>query len=184
VRQEDRAAPAFARWQQETAMALQQVCDVAGDGRRVAVENLEGYPPDFVTPVVEHTAAGRCFDIGHLWLDGVDPLPHLAAALPRLQVVHLHGVRPLRGTAEAASTGLAGGASGAAAGDLAQDSRDHNSLAHADPLQLDAVISALIAAQFAGVLCLEIFGEDDFWSSLAALEASVRRVHLEKGATE
>jgi sugar phosphate isomerase/epimerase len=175
VRQEDRTAPAFVRWQQETAMALQQVCDVAGDGRRVAVENLEGYPPDFVTPVVECTAAGRCLDVGHLWLDGIDPLPYLAAALPRLQVVHLHGVRSLPGTAD--------GATGAA-GDLAQDSRDHNSLAYADPVQLDAVISALIAAQFVGVLCLEIFGEDDFWSSLTALDASVQRVHLTKGATK
>ncbi len=107
-------AEQWATWSTQTVTALEQVCAWAGDGGRVAVENLEGYPPDFVAPVVARTSAGRCLDVGHLWLDGVDPLPHLAAALPRLRVLHLHGVEPQRRT-------------------------DHCSLAHADPAQLDAV---------------------------------------------
>jgi sugar phosphate isomerase/epimerase len=136
----------------DMAAALRQVCTWAGDGQRVAVENLEGFAPDFVTPVVNRTAAGRCVDVGHLWLDGVDPLPHLAAARDRLCVVHLHG--------------LAGG-------------RDHASLAHAAPAPLDAVLRMLMETRFDGVLTLEIFGEEDFWSSLEALAAAVTRV---KGA--
>ena len=146
------AAPAgaeLARWQETTARALQQVCAWAGDGQRVAVENLEGYDPEFVTPVVERTAAARCVDVGHLWLDGHDPLPHLAAALPRLAVVHLHGV--------------AGG-------------RDHASLAHTPAAQLDAVFHLLMDADFRGVLTLEVFGEEDFWSSLDAVEAAFARL--------
>jgi sugar phosphate isomerase/epimerase len=158
------SAPTHARWVEETALALQEVCAWAGSGARVAIENLEGYPPEFVTPVVARTSAGRCLDVGHLWLDGIDPLPHLAAALPRLQVIHLHGVRP------APETTIAGPAA------ALQDSRDHNSLAYADPGELDRVLAALLRARYTGILCLEVFGEDDFWSSLAALGAAVDRV--------
>lgn len=145
----------WTNWWMQSVTALEQVCAWAGDGGRVAVENLEGYPPDFVTPVVARTAAGRCLDVGHLWLDGIDPLPHLDAALPRLRVLHLHGVEPRRRT-------------------------DHCSLAHADPVQLDAVVGRLVAAGYNGVVCLEIFEEDDFHSSLAALAAAVQRMR-EKG---
>jgi sugar phosphate isomerase/epimerase len=142
-------AAALAIWEVETTAALRQVCAWAGEPERVAVENLEGYAPEFVAPVAVATEAGRCVDVGHLWLDGVDPLPHLAAALPRLRVVHLHGL---------------------AAG------RDHASLAHMPPAQVDGVLRLLLAARFAGVLTLEVFGEEDFWSSLDALAASVTRV--------
>ena len=149
------ASPQWMTWLTQTVTALEQVCAWAGDGGRVAVENLEGYPPDFVTPVVARTPAGRCLDVGHLWLDGVDPLPYLEAALPRLRVLHLHGVEP-------------------------QSKTDHRSLAHADPAQLDAIVGRLVAAGYSGVVCLEIFEEDDFHSSLAALEAAVHRVRGER----
>jgi sugar phosphate isomerase/epimerase len=160
MRDEPAQSPQFCAWQEQAAAALQEVCSYAGAGQQVAVENLERYPPDFITPVVARTAAGRCLDAGHLWLDGVDPLPHLAAALPRLQVVHLHGVqpvfdpqsgRPLRG-------------------------RDHSSLALADPHALAAALRLLLAARYRGVVCLEIFEEDDFWSSLHALADAVGKV--------
>lgn len=155
-------------WVDDTAAALGAVCDWAHDGRRVAVENLEGFAPDFVTPVVQRTQAARCVDVGHLWLDCVDPLPHLAAALGRLRVVHLHGVTQLGSADAPAGAGRADGAVCAP--------RDHASLAHTPPEQLDAMLGLLLAAGFDGVLTLEVFGEDDFWSSLAALAASLRRI--------
>jgi sugar phosphate isomerase/epimerase len=149
------ASQQWVTWLTQTITALEQVCAWAGNGGRVAVENLEGYPPDFVAPVVARTPAGRCLDVGHLWLDGVDPLPYLEAALPRLRVLHLHGVEP-------------------------QSRTDHRSLAHADPAQLDAIVRRLVTAGYSGVVCLEIFEKDDFYSSLAALDAAVRRVHGER----
>ncbi len=148
----------WADWVTETAAAVERVCAWAGSGNCVAVENLEGYAPDFVIPVVARTAAGRCLDVGHLWLDGVDPLPHLDAALPRLRVLHLHGVDPQRKT-------------------------DHCSLTYADPGQLDAVLSRLLAAGYDGVVCLEVFEQEDFYSSLAALAAAVGRVRGERTAS-
>jgi sugar phosphate isomerase/epimerase len=139
-------------WWAATVQAVDAVVTCAGTGELLAVENLEGYAPDFVTPVVMQTAAARCVDVGHLWLDGRDPVEQLRAAWSRLRVVHLHGVQ----------------------------GRDHQSLAHAATEQLDAVMRVLLERRFAGVLTLEVFGEDDFWSSLAALEQSLGRIRSEE----
>lgn len=141
------AAPAarLAIWQAQAVAAVTRVAGWADTPAQIAIENLEGYPPDFVDPVVTATHAGRCVDVGHLWLDGHDPVPHLLAALPRLRVVHLHGVAE----------------------------RDHVSLAHAPAAQLDAVIRTLLEVQFGGVVTLEVFEEEDFLSSLNAFAAGV-----------
>lgn len=143
----------LAGWQAQVAPVVAAVGAAAGAPARLAIENLEGYPPEFVTPVVAATATSRCVDVGHLWLDGHDPVEYLLTAWPRLRVIHLHGV----------------------SGDRTESHRDHRSLALTPPAQLDRVVHLLLERAFAGVLTLEIFGEADFWSSLAALAASVRR---------
>jgi len=153
VRSAGFAADALALWQAQTAPVMAQVGASAGDAARLAIENLEGYPPEFVSPVVAATGASRCVDVGHLWLDDHDPVAPLLTAWPRLRVIHLHGV----------------------SGDRTEPHRDHRSLALTPPAQLDSVVHLLLERAFAGVLTLEIFGEADFWSSLATLEASVRR---------
>jgi sugar phosphate isomerase/epimerase len=135
-------------WQHQTGVAVAQVAAWLDTPAHLAIENLEGYPPDFVTPVVGGTSVSRCVDIGHLWLDGQDPVPPLRSALPRLRVVHLHGIHE----------------------------RDHASLAHMPPARLDPVVGVLLEAGFDGVVTLEIFGEEDFWSSLDALAAAVQRI--------
>ncbi|MCS6909404.1 MAG: sugar phosphate isomerase/epimerase [Anaerolineales bacterium] len=139
-----------AKWQANAVRALELAAEWAGDPALLAVENLEHYPPDFILPVLERAPVSRCVDIGHLWLDGHDPLPHLQDALPRTRVIHLHGVAD----------------------------RDHKSLAHLPPDKLDPVIALLLRENYAGVLTLEVFGEDDFHSSLAALQSSLHRVRL------
>ena len=135
-------------WQDQAVRALALVADWAGGPERLAVENLEHYPLDFILPVVARVPVSRCVDVGHLWLDDHDALPYLRAALPRTRVVHLHG--------------------------LAE--RDHQSLAHLPLEKLKAVIALLVAEQYTGVLTLEVFGEDDFYSSLAALTAALEAV--------
>jgi adenosyl cobinamide kinase/adenosyl cobinamide phosphate guanylyltransferase len=137
--------------------AVVQVCRWAGSGKRLAIENLEGYPVEFVAPVVAQAAAARCVDVGHLWLDGHDPLPALQAAWPWLRVVHLHGV----------------------VDDPTEPHRDHRSLAHTPP-QVDRVVRFLLAQNYRGLLTLEVFGENDFRSSLHALHASVDRARGEE----
>lgn len=153
VRAPDTPVGALAQWHAGQVAALRRLAAWAGNARLLAVENIEGYPPEFVSPVVETLAptphaVSRCVDVGHLRLDGHDPLPHLARALPHLRVVHLHGV----------DTG-----------------RDHQSLAVTPPQRLDAVVHFLLGARYAGVLTLEVFGQDDWESSRAALKASVAR---------
>ncbi|MCE7986808.1 MAG: sugar phosphate isomerase/epimerase [Caldilinea sp. CFX5] len=148
VRAPETPSALLTAWQRQISSSIDQVAQWAGDVTQLAVENLEGYPPAFVTPVIAPTAVNRCVDVGHLWLDGHDPLPWLQAALPRTRVVHLHGLH---------------------------DGRDHQSIAHTPPALLDPVIDLLLTQAYSGVLTLEIFGEDDFWSSLQALQASIHR---------
>jgi sugar phosphate isomerase/epimerase len=112
------------------------------------VENLERYPPGFILPVLDRAPVSRCVDVGHLWLDGHDPVPYLHQALPRTRVVHLHGVA----------------------------GRDHQSLAHAPADRLRAVVRTLVREGYSGVLTLEVFNEDDFRSSTAALERAVKNI--------
>jgi sugar phosphate isomerase/epimerase len=145
---DDPIAEALARWQMQSRRALELVADWVGGTDRLAVENLETYPPDFVLPVIDRLPVGRCVDVGHLWLDGHDAVPYLREALPRTRVIHLHGIAE----------------------------RDHKSLVHVPAEKLNPVIDLLLREKFNGVLTLEVFGEDDFHSSIAALDKRVRSV--------
>lgn len=135
---------AYQRWLEQAEISLRQVGKWAGGLERLAVENLEGYPLDFYEPVFERVPVSRCVDVGHLWLDGHDPLPYLRRALKKTRVIHIHG--------------------------LAE--RDHRSLAFAAPGQLRAVLQELIHAGYDGVFTIEVFSEEDFLTSLEALEAA------------
>jgi sugar phosphate isomerase/epimerase len=144
----------FTAWVDQAVRSLEITASWAGHANLLAVENLEGYPPDFWEPVLERIPVSRCMDIGHLWLDRLDPLPILEAALPRTRVVHLHGI----------------------AGRDHQDQgarRDHQSLAHVPEQRLDRVFQLLLARGYKGVVTLEVFNEADFISSIAAVHASI-----------
>src|SRR5512134_513405 len=80
------------RWQEHSVRALEIVSEWAGGANKLAVENLETYPLDFIQPVLNRIPVSRCVDIGHLWLDGHDPIPYLRFALPHTRVIHMHGI--------------------------------------------------------------------------------------------
>jgi sugar phosphate isomerase/epimerase len=130
------------RWQDQSVRALELVAKCAGSPEKLAVENLETYPLDFIQPVLDRIPVSRCVDIGHLWLDGHDPIPYLGAALPRTRVVHIHGIAE----------------------------RDHRSLAFMPQGKVNQVWDELIRANYKGVLTLEIFSEEDFISSLEVIK--------------
>ena len=130
------------RWQDQSVRALEIVSDCAGGAEKLAVENLETYPLDFIQPVLERIPVSRCVDIGHLWLDGHDPITYLQAALPRTRVVHMHGIA----------------------------GRDHRSLSFMPREKVQAVWDELLRSSYRGVLTLEIFSEEDFTSSLKVIE--------------
>src|SRR5512145_703673 len=122
------------RWQDQSVRALEIVSAWAGATEKLAVENLETYPLDFIQPVLDRIPVSRCVDIGHLWLDDHDPVPYLQAALPRTRVVHMHGIAE----------------------------RDHRSLAFMPRENVSAVWSELLHTNYEGVLTLEMFSEEDF----------------------
>ena len=129
-------------WQDRSVRALELVSHWAGSPQTLAVENLETYPLDFIQPVLERIPVSRCVDIGHLWLDGHDPVPYLQATLPRTRVVHIHGIAE----------------------------RDHRSLAFMPQENVRAVFDVLTQARYEGVLTMEIFSEEDFHSSMDVIE--------------
>lgn len=130
------------RWQDQSVQALKMVADWAGGAEKLAVENLETYPLDFIQPVLERIPVSRCVDIGHLWLDNHDPLPYLQAAFSRARVIHIHGIAE----------------------------RDHRSLAFMPQEKVRAVWDELVRMKYSGVLTLEIFSEEDFLSSLEVIK--------------
>ena len=130
------------RWQDQSVRALELVSEWAGRPENLAVENLETYPLDFIQPVLDRIPVSRCVDVGHLWLDGHDPIPYLQAALPRTRVIHIHGIAE----------------------------RDHRSLVFMPQEKVSAVFEELLRAKYEGVLTLEMFSEEDFLSSLDVLE--------------
>ena len=126
------------RWQDQSVHALEIVSEWAGSPDKLAVENLETYPLDFIQPVLDRILVSRCVDVGHLWLDGHDPIPYLRSALPRTRVIHMHGIAE----------------------------RDHRSLAFLPQEKVHDVWQELLQANYGGVLTLEMFSEEDFLSSL------------------
>ena len=129
-------------WQDQSVRALEIVSSWAGAAEKLAVENLETYPLDFIQPVLDRIPVSRCVDIGHLWLDGHDPIPYLQAALARTRVIHMHGIAE----------------------------RDHRSLIFMPQEKIQAVWDELLRTNYQGVLTLEIFSEEDFTSSLKVIE--------------
>jgi sugar phosphate isomerase/epimerase len=129
-------------WQDRSLHALEIVSEWAEGPEQLAVENLETYPLDFIQPVLDRIPVCRCVDVGHLWLDGHDPIPYLQAALPCTRVIHMHGIAE----------------------------RDHRSLVFMPQTKVQAVWDELIRANYTGVLTLEMFSEEDFLSSLNMIE--------------
>jgi sugar phosphate isomerase/epimerase len=136
------------KWLSESVAALERVADWVGTPEMIAVENLEGTPLEMNFPVFESLPVSACVDIGHLWLDGHDPLPYLKSILDRTRVIHMHGI----------------------------GSRDHQSLELVPEENLRAVVDYLQAEKYGGVVTLEVFSQDDFLTSKSAIDALGKRV--------
>lgn len=135
------SAETLAQWQTETARALDRIL-VHVAPSQLCIENLERWSPEFFAEIVAQKKLARCIDVGHLWKQARDPLPHLQTHLALARVIHLHGI----------------------------NGRDHQSLAWQSPAEVKRVLDFIADAKFAGVLTLEIFGVDDFLSSKRVIE--------------
>jgi sugar phosphate isomerase/epimerase len=135
------------RWLEASTRALQVVTDWVDEPCLLGLENVEAWDPEAFAPILSKLAVGRTIDVGHLWLQGVDPLEHLRRWIGRARVVHLHGIAE----------------------------RDHASLAHVSSAELDRV-TAFLVENFSGVVTLEVFNLSDLTSSMDALAGSMSRV--------
>lgn len=131
-------ADTILHWKNDARQWLSSIIDIVGDPKLICIENLEGWQPEVFDEIVCETGVSRCVDIGHLWLENRDPLPYLQKHLPDTRVIHLHGV----------------------------NTRDHQSLIHTEMSQLSVVMNYLKQEKYAGIVTLEIFGEEDFISSM------------------
>lgn len=134
----------YEAWVNQAVQSLEQIVEWVGDPGLLAIENLDGYALDFIDPVLDRIPVSLCVDVGHLWLDGHDPIDFLQDHLDRTRVVHIHGI----------------------------GRRDHQSLAHMEQQQLRAVLTVLEELSYEGVLTIEVFDLKDFESSLKALRAA------------
>jgi sugar phosphate isomerase/epimerase len=135
------------QWVEDSCGVLQVLGDELGGMDRLCVENLDEQPPLMVSAVLNRLPVSCCVDVGHLWKQGLDPLPSLDLWLPRCRVVHIHGV----------------------------GRSDHKALSLMPEATLDPVIEVL-NDRFRGVLTLEVFSEKDFEESLAAFRAAMERL--------
>ncbi len=154
-----------AEQRQWTAEALAEIAAFLPAPDMLAVENLDAFPTNFWDAWLDGAPYSRCLDVGHIWKVGGDPAPVLAAWLPRVRVIHLHGVEPRAVAADASSSGRA----------PVRWPRDHKSLRFMAPNRIDAVMHPLWQQGFSGVLNLEVFRLEDFTVSHAALLQSWER---------
>jgi sugar phosphate isomerase/epimerase len=136
------------RWREQAIQSLQLTANLVGDIHLLAVENLEGYPIDFNDRAIAESGCARCVDIGHLWLDGHDPVEFFNGRFDQTAVIHLHGI----------------------------GERDHQSLTWMPEKKIDGLLKFLSQNDYRGVLTLEVFSEDDFSTSVQAVMESVKRI--------
>ena len=134
------SAAFIAGWQERSRRALTRVGEWLEHPELLSIENVEGWDPELFAPLLDEIPVSRVVDVGHLWLQGIDPLPHLERWTGRSRVIHLHGIAE----------------------------RDHSSLAGVSADLLDPVVDVL-GRRFTGVVTLEVFSLDDFMTSMEAL---------------
>lgn len=143
-------------WTGDACRTLEKIATWSGSLELLAIENLEGYPTEQLEGVLARLPVSRCLDIGHLWLDGLNPRPLMEAWLPRTRVIHLHGIKTDAKSAPGRSAA------------------DHQSLAQIPHENLQVVADTLLLYRFAGVVTLEVFNEADLLSSKEVFEKCQR----------
>jgi sugar phosphate isomerase/epimerase len=109
---------------------------------RLCVELLD-YDYRCIEPVVRELGLSVALDVGHLVRDGLDELGELARLLPLTRIVQWHGTDP--------------------------SDRDHRSIEHYPRERALGLLSALRAADYRGVLTLEVFRAADLEGSRRVL---------------
>jgi sugar phosphate isomerase/epimerase len=134
----------IAAFRERATSSLRAILDSGVPPSQLCVEYLD-YDLDLLRPVIEALDLSVALDVGHLLRDGRDWRSILPRYLPRTKLVQWHGTTPA--------------------------GRDHKSLAHVPRETARELLDQLHAADYSGVLTLEVFHPDDFEESLALVHA-------------
>lgn len=135
-------------WYDRAFTILDELASWVTGTERLALENLDLYEPTVLDLIFDVFPVSRVVDVGHIWKTGDNPEELLRRWLPQARVVHLHGLNRYGET--------------------------HRSLSLVPPDFLDPVVEHLL--DFEGVVTLEVFDTEDFFSSRDALFASIQRL--------
>jgi len=143
------------RWRERRIAMLRELLPLCPRPEMLCIENLERYPTEELFPILDRLPVGLCLDVGHLWLDDLEPISIYRRFRSRIRVVHLHGL-----------------GSGA-----------HQSLQKMPRRPVFQLLDELHKTCYDGVLTLEVFGQDDFFSSRDVL-GEWEALRVESGACE
>jgi sugar phosphate isomerase/epimerase len=129
-------------WTEFCCTSLADIINRTGAASCLCIENLESYEISRLEPVLSQLPVSLCLDIGHLWVQGINPVPVIEHYAENIRIIHLHGI----------------------------DKRDHSSLEHMEFREVKNVMDALLGCGFTGVVTLEVFGYDDLLTSLTVLK--------------
>ncbi|MCD4753177.1 MAG: hypothetical protein K8R40_08910 [Anaerolineaceae bacterium] len=137
------------QWRSQAASAIAQVKEMIPGPTPLCIENLESFPAEAILSLAEETGVPLCIDIGHLYKYGqLDPLQFLSDNLHLAKILHLHGLK---------------------------QKIDHQSITHFEEQQMKAILSILVNQNFTEIITLEVFGIDDFLSSIQFFHSSMER---------
>jgi sugar phosphate isomerase/epimerase len=126
------------------ARTLEELSGMVRPGE-LCVENLERIPFELFVPLVEEQGARICFDVGHLAVQGRDPLEFLDRYWQMLGEIHLHDAVSVGGRVPAG--------------------KDHLPLGRGE-VDYVALMNRLDEGGYGGVVILEVNSEDDLVESL------------------
>jgi sugar phosphate isomerase/epimerase len=126
------------------ALTLDQVGQLV-PSRKVCVENIERFPWEAIVPLVEERDLRICLDVGHLAVEGGDPLEFLGDHRESIGEVHLHDAYP--------------------AGVKGPKARDHLALGRGN-VDYASLLNSLVDGGYDGVLILEVNTEADLRESV------------------
>lgn len=130
-------------WKAYALKGLRTLFQNGMDPSKISVETLD-YSPDLLTDVVSEFGLSVCLDIGHLIVNGYDPLKVFHTFKDHVSIIHLHGVH---------------------------NGNDHVSL---DLLpEKDFLKIRTILQEFSGSLSVEVFTFDDLERSLSFFKESL-----------
>jgi sugar phosphate isomerase/epimerase len=135
------------RWLECAYQSCGRIASIPGlDASRICVENLD-YPSAWHEKMAATFGFSLCCDLGHMFLYKENIEKTVPDLLPRVRVIHLHGVF---------------------------DGKDHVSLAKHDRAQLAPVIRDILPF-FSGVVTLETFNDPDTSGSVETIKQLWRK---------